>query len=92
VIINFRSKSLQKLFEGGNGRGLPSEYLPKLRRTLFALDNATMSEDLEQPGFGMHALAGDMKGYFSIVISRNWRVIFRFDNSNVTDVDFVDYH
>ena len=92
MITSFRNKALQRLYEGGVGRGLPAEFLPKLRRVLFALDNALVPEDVEQPGFGMHALAGNLKGYLSIVISRNWRVIFRIENGNVFDVDFVDYH
>lgn len=92
MIESFRSKALQKLFEGGNGTGLPPEFVAKLRRAVFALDSAMIAEDLQQPGFGLHALTGNLTGFHSIVISRNWRVIFRIENGNVHDVDFVDYH
>ena len=44
------------------------------------------------PGFRLHPLRGDLLGYWSISISGNWRIIFRFDNANVCDVDLVDYH
>lgn len=92
MIASFRNKALKRLYEGGSGRGLPAEFLPKLRRALLALDNAMVPEDVLQPGFGLHALTGDMEGYWSIVISRNWRVIFRIESGNVFNVDFLDYH
>ena len=92
MIASFRNKALQRLYEGGNGRGLPSTFVPKLRRALYALDNAVVPEDVMQPGFGLHQLAGDMDKFWSIVISRNWRVIFRIEKGDVFDVDFIDYH
>ncbi len=33
-----------------------------------------------------------MKGYWSISISGNWRMIFRFENGDTCDVDLIDYH
>jgi proteic killer suppression protein len=47
---------------------------------------------MDAPGFGLHEMTGDLKGFWSVVISRNWRVIFRFEDGEAYDVDFVDYH
>jgi toxin HigB-1 len=92
MLSSFRSKVLAKAYETGAAKGLPPEYAAKIRRVLFALDEATQPDDLRQPGFGLHALSGDRSGYWSIVISRNWRITFRFEKGNVHDVDYEDYH
>ena len=92
MIAKFMSKVLAKAYESGSSKGLPPEYVPKIRRVLFALDEASQPEDLRQPGFGLHALTGNLAGTWSIVISRNWRITFRFEDGNVCDVDFEDYH
>jgi proteic killer suppression protein len=44
------------------------------------------------PGYRLHALKGDLKGYWSVTISGNWRIIFTFENGDAFDVDLVDYH
>ena len=92
MILTFRNKALEKIYEGGSGRGLPAEFLPKIKRVLIALDVAQSPDDLSQPGFGLHPLSGNLKGFWSILVSRNWRTIFRFSGQDICDVDFVDYH
>ena len=47
---------------------------------------------MDAPGFGLHSMTGDRKGFWAVVISRNWRVIFRFEGGDACDVDFLDYH
>jgi proteic killer suppression protein len=44
------------------------------------------------PTFGLHALKGDLKGFWAVTVRANWRVIFRFEDCKATDVDLVDYH
>lgn len=92
MIGSFRSKVLSKAYENGSARGLPPDHAAKIRRALFALDQASLPDDLRQPGFGLHALTGDRAGCWSIVISRNWRITFRFRDGDVYDVDYEDYH
>ena len=41
---------------------------------------------------GLHQLKGDLSGFWSVTISANWRIIFRFEAENVTDLDYIDYH
>ena len=59
---------------------------------LARLDEATRAQELNLPGFRLHSLKGDLAGYWSITVSANWRIIFRFEGANATDVDLVDYH
>jgi len=49
-------------------------------------------DDLEVPTFRLHALKGDRKGWWSITVRANWRVVFRFANGIALDIDLVDYH
>jgi toxin HigB-1 len=64
----------------------------KVERVLSRLDASAEPKDMHVPGFGLHAMSGDLKGFWSVVISRNWRVLFRFEGTDAHDVDFVDYH
>ena len=92
MISQIRHRGLRRLFENNEAGGLPAAYVAKLRRILFALENARESATLDLPGFGLHRLTGDYKGFWSITVSRNWRIVFRFDGEDVTDVDMIDYH
>jgi toxin HigB-1 len=66
--------------------------LPRIGRVLTSLEGAQSIRELDLPGFRLHALKGDLNGFWSLTISGNWRIIFRFEDSNVFDVDLVDYH
>ena len=59
---------------------------------LAALDTAICIEDMDLPGFRLHPLKGDRKGLWAIDASRNWRIVFSFEESNVFVVDYKDYH
>ncbi len=43
-------------------------------------------------GFRLHQLSGGLRGYYAVSVSANWRVIFRFEDCNAVDVDYLDYH
>jgi len=92
-IKSFRHKALQRLFEDGRARGLPPGLTQKLLDVLAALDTAeAVSEVGLFPGWRLHSLKGQLKGFWSITITGNWRVISRFDQDDAFDVDFIDYH
>jgi proteic killer suppression protein len=67
-------------------------YADKVERVLARLDVATEPGSMDLPGFRLHPLKGDLAGYWSVSVSGNWRIIFRFDGANACDVDMVDYH
>ena len=64
----------------------------RIQVLLAALDAAKVIEDLQRPSFRLHPLKGDLKGYWAVTVRSNWRIIFRFEDGNVFDIDFVDYH
>ena len=92
VIVSFRHRGLEALYERNSTKGVQAEHVPKLRRILSALDVASATGDLDIPGFRLHPLKGRRKGYWSIWVSGNWRVTFRFIDSDVELVDYLDYH
>jgi len=56
------------------------------------LDQAVRPSDLDLPGYRLHPLKGDLSGYWSVTITRNRRIIFRFEDGDAVDVDLLDYH
>ena len=92
MIAGFRHKGLKLLFEKGDRRRVRPQYAAKVERILARLDEATKAADMDLPGFRLHPLKGDLAGYWSVGVSGNWRVIFRFDGADARDVDLIDYH
>jgi proteic killer suppression protein len=68
------------------------EHTEKLRDILARLDAARVIADMDLPGFRLHRLRGDLRGYWAVTVRANWRVIFRFAEGEAFDVDYVDYH
>ena len=92
MILGFRHKKLERLFEKDKRQGIPPSDVDKIIRILARLDEATKPGDMNLPGYQLHQLKGRLEGHWAIKLSRNWRVTFRFAGENVTDVNLVDYH
>jgi proteic killer suppression protein len=93
MITGIRHRGLRRLFEQADGRDVPTALLQRIKRALFILETATSVRDIARlPGMRVHALKGDLAGFWSVSISGNWRIIFRFADGEVFDVDLVDYH
>ena len=92
MIRRFLHRGLRRLYDNDDRRGLSSELVEKTARVLARLDIVTRPEQLKLPGFGLHRLEGDLAGYWSIAVLGDWRILFRFDAGNITDVDLVEYH
>lgn len=92
MIVSFRHKGLEAFYRTGSTRGIQAEHAKKLARVLTLLDAAREPGDVDFPGSRLHPLKGDLRGYWSITINGNWRIIFCFDGENVELVDYLDYH
>jgi len=99
AVRTIRHKGLRHLHEEDNPRGVIGEHIVKLRDILARLDAAQTVADaaqavaeMDMPGFNLHPLKGEMRGFWAITVRANWRVIFRFADREVFDVDYVDYH
>jgi proteic killer suppression protein len=92
MIRHFRHRGLKRLYEHDDRREVNPQQADKIARILARLDVATRPQELNVPGFRLHPLKGDLTGYWSVTVSANWRIIFRFEKGDATDVDLVDYH
>lgn len=72
---------------------MKQDQVRRVRRALFLLDNAESPEQIGLlPGMRVHRLSGDLAGLWSLSVSGNWRIVFRFADGDAFDVDLVDYH
>ena len=92
MIRSIRHKGLKRLHEDDDPRGLLAEHVTKLRDILAQLDAAQTVTHMDLPGYRLHALKGDLKGFHAVTVRANWRVIFRFVERDAFDVDYLDYH
>ena len=92
-IQSFAHKGLRQFYEDDNARGVLSQQIDKIRDMLAAIDNA---EDLDEiglfPGWRLHPLKGEYDGFYSLTVTGNWRIIFRFEDGDAYDLDLIDYH
>lgn len=91
-LVKIRHKGLRALHEKDDRARLPANLVPRLQRILFRLQEATHPSDAEAPGFRLHPLKGNRREEWSIRVSGNWRVVFRFEEGEAVDVDLIDYH
>jgi proteic killer suppression protein len=84
---------LKRFFETGNAKALVGD-VQRLRKMLVFIDAADDLEELATPpNFGLHELTGNRKGTWSMTVTRNWRLTFRFaDNGALIEMDLEDYH
>lgn len=92
MIKSFRHKGLRRLFDSGSTSGIQASHAKRLRMQLSALDTAHSIEDMDIPGFRLHALKGEMRGRWSISVNGNWRLTFEFVDGNAYVLDYEDYH
>ena len=83
---------MRALYVNSDASRVDPRHLRRLNEILARLEEATSFRDLDSPGLGLHALSGNLSGYYSVRVSGNWRVIFRFVDGEPTDIDYVDYH
>jgi proteic killer suppression protein len=92
VIQSFRHKGLARFFETGSSAGIQPKHAKRLRMLLVALDTAQTIDDMDVPGFKLHALKGKERGRWSVWVNGNWRVTFEFRDGQAHVLDYEDYH
>lgn len=92
AIKYFRHKGLQRFYERGSTVRIRNEHAKRLRLILGRLDASIRPQDMSLPGLGLHELKGRQKGTWSVSVSGNWRVTFRFEGPDACDIDYEDYH
>ena len=92
MIKTWKHKGLKQFFEAGNKSGIVAAHEKKLKIILQRLNAAIDPEDMKTPGMQFHKLLGKLTGFYSVSVSGNWRVIFKFNGQNAEAVDYADYH
>lgn len=92
MIKSFKHKGLEKFFLSGKAAGVRADHAKRLRLILARLHASMAPQDMALPGLRFHPLKGELKGAFSVSVSGNWRIVFRFEGPDAVDVDYLDYH
>ncbi len=78
MIRSFKHRGLKRLYERGDRSGIRPDLLDTVEDIVARLDKADMPQALNLPGYRLHPLTGDLKGFWSVMARANWRIIFRF--------------
>ena len=92
MIESFNHEGLKRLFENGDRKLIRADLVERTSTLLAYLEAAKVIEDLDIPSLRLHALKGELKGYWAITVRANWRIIFRFADGAASAVELIDYH
>ena len=92
-IVGFRHKGLRRFYETGSARGIRADLVGKVAVMLHAIEQARHVEQVAKlPRWKLHPLKGNRRGEWSVWVSGNFRLTFRVDGENVSDIDLENYH
>lgn len=92
MILSFKHKGLERFYRSGSTLGIQAQHKNRLKLILSNLDVAETAGDMDLPGLKLHELKGNRKGIWSVTVSGNWRVTFRFKSRDAEVVNYEDYH
>ncbi len=92
MIKSFKHRALKRLYERGDRSGIRADLREDVEDTLARLDQAIVPQALDLPGYRLHALKGELRGFWSVTVRANWRIIFRFEGEDACDIELIDYH
>ncbi len=92
MVRSFVHKGLERFYRTGSKAGIQAKHAKRLRLILSNLDQAEGPEDMALPGLALHELKGSRKGVWSVRVSGNWRLTFRFTDREAESVNYEDYH
>jgi len=92
MIRNFKHRGLKRLYERGDHSGIRTDLLTLVEEILARLDKAAVPQAMSLPGYRLHPLKGELKGFWSVTVKANWRIMFRFQTADLFDVELIDYH
>ena len=90
--VRLRHKGLRQFYERDDVRGINPAMTARIRQILTDLENARTPRQMDIPGYRLHPLKGSWRGFWSVQVSGNWRIVFCFKEGEAVDVDLVHYH
>lgn len=92
MIQSFKHRGLKRLYERSDRSGIRPDMVNLVEDILGRLNESSTVRAMNLPGYRLHALKGDWKGFWSVTVRANWRIIFRFEGGDAFDVEMIDYH
>jgi toxin HigB-1 len=92
MVRSFKHRGLKRLYERGDRSGIRPDLVDTVQEILTVLDSATTPQELDLPGYRLHPLKGDLRGFWSVTVRANWRIVFRFIGVDAFDIELIDYH
>lgn len=92
MIIGFKHKGLERFYRSGNTKGIQADHTKRLRLILSNMDQAETPKNMDLPGLKLHELKGSRQNIWSVSVSGNWRVTFKFNDRDAEIVNYEDYH
>lgn len=92
MIRSFKHRGLKRLYERDNRSGIRPDLIDTVAEILARLDEADTPQAMNLPGYRLHPLKGDLKGFWAVTVRANWRIVFRFQGTDALDVELTDYH
>ena len=92
MIRSFKHRGLKRLHERDDRSGIRPDLVDTVQEILTVLDEAATPQALNLPGYRLHPLKGGLKGFWSVTVRANWRILFRFEGKDALDVELIDYH
>ena len=90
--MEFRHPGLRRFWERDESSQISHDHLDRISRILDDLAAASRPGQMDLPGYRLHQLTGNRRGVWSVRVSANWRITFRFADGRVVDIDLEDYH
>lgn len=91
MIRPFIDKGVEMFFGSGSKAGIQPSHAARIARQLAQLNQAVNPQDMNVPGWKLHALKRELAGHWSVWVSGNWRLTFRFEDGDAILVDYQDY-
>lgn len=93
MIEAFGDSETQKIYSGKRSRKLPEDIQVRARRKLRMINQAGNLQDLRiPPANRLEPLKGDWKGFWSIRVNQQWRIVFKWNDGHADEVSIIDYH
>jgi toxin HigB-1 len=92
MIRSFKHRGIKRLYERGDRSKIRADLVDTVEDILARLDEAETPQAMNLPGYRLHALKGELKGFWSVTVRANWRIVFRFEGPDAFDVELTDYH
>lgn len=92
MIKSFKHRGLKRIYERGDRGGIRHDLVTTVEEIMTVLDAASTPQALNLPGYRLHQLKGDRKGFWAVTVRANWRIVFRFEDGHAHEVELIDYH